>query len=580
MYCDYIVRRKVLCLIALSVHFFQLSAAVFYVSIEGNDSAGGTASEPWRTIGQGISEAEEGDTVIVRQGDYDERVTTMRSGSDAARITFQAEGKVVMKGWVIDHSFITVRGFDITGHSAPHSAEAYVKVNDGANFFHMQDCSIRDGIAFTGELEFIPPNRIVAPAGGFIPAGFYPGQSISILKGTNISILNQGDYIIDSVNDSEIITDTSSLLADGPKAAYISGSPNYGLYLSAETEDALVLSNRFENLEYNYCFIMGRGHLLEGNTFERSSGWNIVQFGGSDHVFRGNHFRNGGWGLVEPSPDVFENRGSNYERIHFTNNFVQSFIGLINAQKKNDSISGPLWITRNVFIDVGPFLVRCPNTTIAHNTFLRVARHHNKVVQLENHVIVLATDDNATNAVIRNNIFVDCGEARFNQTESDVGWYEIIGPGDSVLAEGNFCAGQPPAFEAKADWPEENELLNGGDPGFVDIEDPLGPDGLPFTADDGLRLVSSSKLIGQGAGGAAPGAYAPVSNRTALTIERIGDDSIRIRWEYSTESGILETSDRASGPWAAAAVEPSVINNFYEVVVQLSGSARFFRLRQ
>ena len=35
---------------------------------------------------------------------------------------------------------------------------------------------------------------------------------------------------------------------------------------------------------------------------------------------------------------------------------------------------------------------------------------------------------------------------------------------------------------------------NGGDPGFVNPQDPLGPDGLPFTADDGLRPLPNSPL--------------------------------------------------------------------------------------
>lgn len=45
------------------------------------------------------------------------------------------------------------------------------------------------------------------------------------------------------------------------------------------------------------------------------------------------------------------------------------------------------------------------------------------------------------------------------------------------------------------------EHLEGGKPSFVSIDDPLGPDGLPFTADDGLRLRAESKLLGAGARG-------------------------------------------------------------------------------
>jgi PKD repeat protein len=45
----------------------------------------------------------------------------------------------------------------------------------------------------------------------------------------------------------------------------------------------------------------------------------------------------------------------------------------------------------------------------------------------------------------------------------------------------------------------------------VDINNPLGPDGIPFTADDGLRLLAESVLRGQGEDGVDLGAYITAS---------------------------------------------------------------------
>jgi hypothetical protein len=49
--------------------------------------------------------------------------------------------------------------------------------------------------------------------------------------------------------------------------------------------------------------------------------------------------------------------------------------------------------------------------------------------------------------------------------------------------------------------------VNGGNPGLRDLFNPLGPDGVPFTLDDGLKPLPDSPLCGRGEGGADIGAY-------------------------------------------------------------------------
>ncbi len=49
--------------------------------------------------------------------------------------------------------------------------------------------------------------------------------------------------------------------------------------------------------------------------------------------------------------------------------------------------------------------------------------------------------------------------------------------------------------------------INGGDPRLANVNDLLGPDGLPFTADDGLKPMTGSPLCSGGEGGASIGAY-------------------------------------------------------------------------
>jgi parallel beta-helix repeat protein len=56
-----------------------------------------------------------GDKVTVLTGTYDERVTVTRSGASDAPISYEAEGKVITKGFSVTANFITIDGFEITG---------------------------------------------------------------------------------------------------------------------------------------------------------------------------------------------------------------------------------------------------------------------------------------------------------------------------------------------------------------------------------------------------------------------------------------------------------------------------------
>ncbi|GIX49817.1 MAG: hypothetical protein KatS3mg132_011 [Limisphaera sp.] len=558
-------------------------SALYHVAPDGSDDGPGSTDQPWRTISRAVSAAQPGDTVLVRSGVYPERVTTLRGGTDeSSRIRFIAEGTVVMRGWNINHPYISVEGFDITGHTDPSSTEAYVRVNNGGSYFQLVSCRIRDGVALKREdVRFEAPNRITSATGGFLEAGFVPGNVLSVWRGTNIALSNRLSYTVATVSDKVITVVETNIVDDGPKPAYLTGSPNYGVLLASGTMGCLLRGNTFSNLSYRHLFVQGFNHRVEGNTFEHNNGWDLLFFSGTNHVIRSNLFRNLGWGVYEPSPDVFDNWPVRYENIQFEYNMVLNMIGVINAQKRNTSVSGPLYIRRNVFVDVGWLSLVMPLSVVEHNTFLRVAKRGNVAVQVERHPLIINAENYATNSVIRNNVFVDCGQATGQVSPLEVGWYRVIGPSDSLVAQGNFVAGGPPLYAAKVGWPEDPEL-NGGDPGFVNIEDPLGPDGLPFTEDDGLRLRPDSRLIGRGAGGATPGAYdAAPEALVQLTITRGTDPGrIRLSWPDAGANWVLEASERLEGPWWSVTNTVVSGDGVRMVDMEAADDSRFFRLRR
>lgn len=561
----------------------QGPAATFYVSTNGGDNSPGNEAQPWRTIQKAANTMSAGDTVYVQSGHFDERVTTVRGGTAPEnRITFRAIGTVTMKGFTVQHPFITVDGFDITGATSASNSDAYVAVSKTGDWFELLNCTVRDGIqAVRNDMVFEPPNKISSSTGGFLAAGFVPGMTVQFYRATNVALANgEKSFLVSSVTDTSLVFATSAIAADGPKPTYLTGSAIYGLYLADGTDNCLFRSNRFSNLSYRYWFVQGSNHLFEANILEHNNGWDLIFFMGADHKFVRNLFQNNGWGTFIPSPDVFDCWPVKYERITFSNNFVINMMGVINAQKYNKTVSGPFWIKNNVFVDVGWLSIRMPNTTFENNTLLRVARQANALVQVEKHPLIFDLGDYATNAVIRNNIFVDCGQATGPTTPDQVGWYRFLGPTNTVTLENNFVAGSAPNYDAKTGFPEPDPTLNGGYPGFVNLDDPLGPDGVPFTADDGLRLRADSKLVGKGAGLVDLGAYNTRPPLPRLSIALSPPTNIQLSWPTSANTFELQSALTLTSPWSAVEVAPTIEGRSFVATFGHTNPATFFRLRQ
>jgi hypothetical protein len=559
-------------------------AGEYFVATDGIDTNPGTADLPWLTIQKAANTVSAGDTVTVRPGHYAERVSTTRSGDVTNRIEFRAEGVVIMLGWRINHAHVTVRGFEITGWSATGVLNAHVEVTTAGSFFHLEDCVVRDGLYLVRpDVSFhAQSNSITTATGGFLDAGFQPGQTIGVGAATNgISPVsgNHGTHLLLDVTDNTLIV-ASSLVDQGPLPVYISGSYVYGLVLRPGTEGCIIRNNTFRNLGYDAWYVSGHSQLFEGNILEQGNGWDVMHFGGTNNVFRGNLIRNSPLVVYHPSPDVWESGNVlPYRNILFTNNMIIGFAGVQAAQKGSPPTGFGLVYTRNVFVDVGPFIGTHPNTTFEHNTFLRVAKTNTPVTSILRHPLRFETQAGATNITLRNNLFVDCGQTSTRIPEAEVGWYQFGGPTNSVTTEGNFVAGAPPDFAAKTNW-LENPTLNGGDPGFVNPNDPLGPDGIPFTEDDGLRLLPTSKLGGAGNGGGTPGAYEfKSSSQASLSIFRAVDEIV-VTWPESLEAWILQSADGLGGSWQPFPGSPALNEGWWTVLVAATNAAQYFRLQR
>jgi hypothetical protein len=92
-------------------------ASTLYVDAQrGKNANGGTADSPWQTIQKAADSAQPGDTVLVAEGDYAERISVTRSGAPQRPISFEARGRALTEGFTIIADYIRVVGFEITNH--------------------------------------------------------------------------------------------------------------------------------------------------------------------------------------------------------------------------------------------------------------------------------------------------------------------------------------------------------------------------------------------------------------------------------------------------------------------------------
>ncbi|MGE4180640.1 MAG: right-handed parallel beta-helix repeat-containing protein [Limisphaerales bacterium] len=568
------------------------SAATYHTATHGSDSNPGTSELPWLTLRKGAQTCQPGDTLIVAEGTYRERVSSVRGGRDEnSRITFRATGKVVMNGWRINHPFISVEGFDIVGASSSSILDAYVRVDKEGDRFNLLRCEIRDAVQLVRTNIFFDAatRRILSPSGGFLEAGFAVSNFVSVYQTAlreNISGANSKSLFVSEVAD-DALTVTNVVTDQGPLKAYVTANHVYGIFLDAGTHGALIQGCTFKNLGLDAWFIFGTNHVIEGNMVEQMNGWDVMHFGGTGHLFRRNVIRNSPLVVHEVSPDAVENFSPNpYNQVIFKNNIIHDFEGVLAAQKGGGHSSN-LWFLRNVVADIGWLSLSHPATRLENNTFLRAAKVANPVVAVARHPITLLVSDpappgapDARDSVLRNNAFVDCGETTSATRPDQVGWYEIKGAPESIVAEGNFAAGGPPGYLPKADWPESQDL-NGGDPRFSDPANLVGPDGIPFTADDGLRPSLDSLLVGAGIAGRTVGAYEPrpaVSPR--LDLERADGRRLRFSWPDGPHDWTLETANSPQGPWHGCPAWPTVADGKVSVSLDASDARSFFRLAE
>jgi hypothetical protein len=494
-------------------------------------------SGDFTTIQACADAARAGDACVVYAGVYNEHVRTTAGGtSDAVRITFRTQGVATMQGFEIRHPYVTIDGFDITGYTLQH--QGHITIHHGGDGCRVMRNTIRDGALNVYGIYFytndgqsanncvVSQNRMSNLLGPFLTTSGDGHQFESNIWETQ----NSRDYIrlfgANHVFRRNIFWRGTTEEGSGNHPDFVQ---TFGL-AEFKSENHLFEENWIEDLPSQFGQMnSGDGVVLKG----------ILYSNVKNVTFRKNVIislsQNGNIGM----PGVrFES--NTFYRLAYQLSGI-SFGGSLT---RGDASQGTL--RNNVFLAGGS-----RPTTVGDSAGFYVVTGG---VLSREVIAVFVTNDATTQAAatlgiydnLRANGYIDANgrilaktealtsvaqfvlDSQFESYRSAV--YDVLTRSAALnssirttfYADYNFVAGaQSAGFPAKrsSGCPAlpvttftdgnfcEPHGVNGGDPRFANVGNPLGPDGLPFTLDDGLKPLLTSPLCGRGAGGTDIGAY-------------------------------------------------------------------------
>lgn len=536
------------------------TGSYFYVATTGNNSYSTTQARspatPWRTIQYAVNMAQPGDTILVSPGTYNEYVETARSGTKSSRITIRAyppndpNNPVISYQFRVKHQYITIEGFRL--RKATGLNKAMVRIEPGGASYNGSDCivtnnTICDGVMLLTKTASFGSNYVqitdAYEGTDFNTAGFVSGMQVfmgsdSWYRYTNIG---PGLTVQSTSADGKRMYFTTTLKPDsgtnywacivagvsGPNSWYgvLVDTPNSG-YPGAT--NIVIANNIFSNL-IGVAIGLGPGqsNIITGNVITRLHGGYAFDVQSSNTEIAYNTIRDSTniiwWTPYEmaniPHPDgsqyydwqcnlTTSGTGTSTTNVNFHHNWLQSCDNA--GGEFNYTANNGNWnVHHNVYIGFQGHLSGSMNyLTFAYNTFYRMAYDQEGSTTIGLGAIL--SQAAMTNLTVSSNVFVNCGSHRYLSAEVP---YAL-----TSVTNGAFQANYSVSAETMgwSNTPAVVGAFGAGDPLFVNASDPLGPDGLAFTEDDGLRPMPNSPLAALGLGALQPLAVGkPIAHFTA-----------------------------------------------------------------
>ncbi|MEW6536642.1 MAG: right-handed parallel beta-helix repeat-containing protein [Candidatus Auribacterota bacterium] len=289
--------RQLIGIFSAAILFFisgiSFAQTTYYVAVTGNDSTGdGSSGNPWKTVARGISGMSGGDTLVIREGEYDIQsglsISSSKNGTVLNPTVIIGEGNVVL--------LFTGGYFYLAGAS-------YVQIKNmtmisfysvGIYLNGCQSCLI-DGVTVgSGGWNTVYSHQFF---------GIYLANTQqTTISGCNASYLNGKNYSVYGIYLEGSSQNTISGNTCSYNRIYHSGSRVTGIYLNNNSNTNTVSGNVCEgNMQSGSESITGIGILIEnsdGNTFienrlinNRTSGIQCQDRSGT-HTFVRNIFDN------------------------------------------------------------------------------------------------------------------------------------------------------------------------------------------------------------------------------------------------------------------------------------------------
>jgi hypothetical protein len=496
--------------------------------------------QTYTTVQACANAANAGDTcrVLAAGSPYAEYVVSQRNGTAANPITFKAENSSVsIGGFFISHSNHIINGFDITGHTTAN--QGAIQINLGGNNCQILNNNIHDTVLNVYGISF------QLSAGGTPSGCIIQGNTIEDIFGIYLNLSGQGHTVVynrfrvgnswdfirlfgeghyiarNSFLDGEIdpssglhpdmfqnfaigTVETPSIksinhvfvenfLCNQPsQIGQIHNGNNLNLLFSNITT-MTIERNVFCSFEYN--FNMGVPNVTHQNNSWSFVGTTTVGDAGFGMAISGdlvggtpvNHINRSNMYLASGSNGASNLGWYNYGGFTFSINSIRTYVTAGNATVAGQ-IATDLW-------SVGGYLTSA------------------QLITSTGRALVCNGDDS--------NLTLSGAYAAYKALTYQYLCLAVafdIAMRATFDADYNFVAGRPvDGYPAKnttgcagVTTPQrfcEPNGINGGDPMLQDVTNPLGPDGIPFTLDDGLKPLPGSPLCNAGAGGVTIGAY-------------------------------------------------------------------------
>ena len=314
-----------------AVYTFPEEGNIYYVSSTGSNGNAGTVDEPFPTISEAASAAEAGDTVLIREGTYEESLVPQNSGEANNYITFRnyPNETVIITGSlqpaidISDRQYLIIEGLTIRNVRrwmyAINSHHNIIRNND---FSGASDGSSRAGLFFEKATNNqVRDNLLVDTAQDNLSL---IQSDKNVIEGNRIEEAAHTLWTIKCGNYN-VIRDNYFYNEDQKVGEIYDCGTDGGTTLPGSNHDILSLDDTKYNLVENNKFAFGV-------KYYSTSGGNGIQYAGQNGIIRHNEFyrMNVGFGMQRYSQEAMYNK---YNRV-YNNVFYQNECGGISLRNE------------------------------------------------------------------------------------------------------------------------------------------------------------------------------------------------------------------------------------------------------